>query len=95
MVSEELLFVERLGIGGAAFLLVYFLLKNVQQKTFELSNRMLTMAEGIIKENTATLQEMRDEIRVHTKLKEPLIEEMKECRRERDEYLRRIEEKVG
>lgn len=95
MVSEELLFVERLGIGGAAFFLVYLLLKNMQQKVFELSNRMLTMAEGIIKENTTTLQEMRDEIRTHTKLKEPLIEEMKACRRERDEFLRRIEEKVG
>ena len=95
MVSEELLLIERLGIGGAAFYLVYVLLKNVQKKTFELSERMLNLAETVIKENTSTLQQIRDTMESHIKQKEPIIQEFKECKRDRDEFLRRLEEKIS
>ena len=95
MISEELLLIERLGIGGAAFFLVYFLLKNVQKKTFELSERMLDLAETVIKENTSTLQQTRDTMEAHIKQKEPIFQELKECKRERDEFLRRLEDKIS
>lgn len=94
MVSEELLLIERLGIGGAAFFLVYMLLKSMQHKAFELSEKMLDLAENVIKENTITLQQMRDAFEAHMKQKEPIIEEIKECRRERDDFLRRVESKI-
>ncbi len=94
MVSEELLFVERLGIGGAAFFLVYLLLKNVQKKVFKQSDRTLDLAENVIKENTKTLQQMRDALEIHIRQKEPFIDEIKECRRSRDEFFRTIEDKV-
>lgn len=94
MVSEELLFIERLGVGGAAFFLVYLLLKNMQKKVFEQSDRTLDLAENVIIENTKTLQQMRDELEAHRKSKEPFIEQIKECRQERNEFLKSIEEKV-
>ena len=88
MVSEELLMVERLGIGGAAFYLVYLLLRKMQDRVF-------TLAENTIKENTAALFKMHEALAEHIKAKEPIIEEIKECRRDRDETLRRIEEKIN
>lgn len=88
MVSEELLMVERLGIGGVAFYLVYLLLKKMQDRVFSL-------AENTIKENTAALREMHDALMQHMKSKEPIVQEIKECRRDRDETLRRIEEKIN
>jgi len=95
MVSEELLLIERLGVGGAAFFLVYLLLKNVQQKVFEQSEKMLKLTETVINENTKTLQQIRDTMEAHIKQKEPIIQEFKDCKRERDEFLRRLEEKVS
>jgi hypothetical protein len=94
MVSEEILLIERLGVGGAAFFLVYLLLKNVQQKLFDQSERMLNLAENVIQENTKTLQKMSDVFESHTKQKEAMVEEIKVCKRERDEFLRRLEDKV-
>lgn len=87
MVAEELLMVERLGIGGAAFILVYLLLKKMQDRVFSL-------AENTIKENTIALREMHEALIQHMKQKEPIIEEIKECKRDRDEFLRRLEDKV-
>lgn len=95
MVSEELLLVERLGIGGAAFILVYLLLRRMQEKAFELSDKILTLAEGVIIENTKTLQEMRGGLEAHMKQKEPIIAEIRDCKRDRDEILRRIESKIA
>ncbi len=87
MVSEELLMVERLGIGGAAFILVYLLLRKMQDRFF-------SFAETTIKENTAALRDMHEALMQHMKQKEPIILEIKECKRDRDEILRRIEEKL-
>lgn len=87
MVSEELLMVERLGIGGVAFYLVYLLLRKMQDRVFILS-------ESTIKENTAALRQMYEALMQHMRAKEPIVLEMKECRRDRDETLRRIEEKL-
>ncbi|MDD3813319.1 MAG: hypothetical protein PHZ02_01625 [Desulfocapsaceae bacterium] len=94
MVSEELALIERLGIGGSAFFLVYLLLKRMQEKMFEISDKMINLTENVIKENTKTLQQMRDAMETHVKQKDPLIQEFKECKRERDEFLRRLEDKV-
>ncbi|MDP2217179.1 MAG: hypothetical protein Q8J68_07840 [Methanolobus sp.] len=87
MVSEELLMVERLGIGGAAFVLVYLLLRKMQDRFF-------SFAENTIKENTSALRVMHEALMQHMKQKEPIVADMKECRRDRDETLRRIEEKL-
>lgn len=87
MVAEELLMVERLGIGGAAFILVYLLLRKMQDRVFSL-------AENTIKENTAALKEMHEALMQHMKAKEPFIEEIKDCKHERNDFLRRIEEKL-
>lgn len=87
MVSEELLMVERLGIGGAAFVLVYLLLKKMQDRVFSL-------AENTIKENTAALMEMHGALMQHIKSKEPFLQEIKDCKRERNDILRRIEDKL-
>ena len=95
MVSEELLLVERLGIGGAAFVMVYILLRRMQEKVFELSDKMLKLAEDVIKENTKTLQEMRGGLEAHMKQKEPIVAEIRDCKRDRDEILRRIEDKIA
>lgn len=95
MVSEELMLIERLGVGGAAFFLVYLLLKNMQQKVFQQADKMLSLTETVIVENTKTLQQIRDTMEVHTRQKEPIIQEFKECRRERDEFLRRLEDKIS
>lgn len=88
MVAEELLMVERLGIGGAAFILVYLLLKKMQDRVFSL-------AENTIKENTVALREMHEALMQHMKQKEPIVGEIKECKRERDEFLRRLEDKIS
>ena len=95
MVLEELQIIEQLGVGGAAFFLVYLLLKNMQQKVFEQSEKMLALTETVIQENTKTLQHMSDAFESHTRTKEALVEEFKECKRERDGFLRRLEDKVG
>lgn len=94
MVSEELLFIERLGVGGAAFFLVYLLLKNMTKKVFDQSDRTLNLAENVILENTKTLQQMRDALESHIKQKEPIIEQIKECRQERNGFFRSLEDKV-
>lgn len=95
MVAEELAAIQQIGIDGAAFVLIYLLLKRMQEKSFEQSDKMITFAENVVKENTKTLQQMRDLFEEHMKAKEPLIEEFKECRRERNESLRRIEVKMA
>lgn len=87
MVAEELLMVERLGIGGAAFILVYLLLRKMQDRVFSL-------AESTIKENTTALRDMHEALMQHMKSKEPFIQEIKDCKHERNEILRRIEEKL-
>ena len=94
MASEELMLIERLGVGGSAFILVYLLLKKMQDKSFEQSDKILKLAENVIQENTKTLQQMRDAMEAHIKQKEPIIEEVNECRRSRDAFLDRIEDKV-
>lgn len=90
MGSEELMLIERLGIGGSAFFLVYLLLKKMQDKAFEQSDKILKLAENVIQENTKTLQQMRDAMEAHIKQKEPFIEEVKECRRSRDVFLDKL-----
>ena len=85
MVSEELLMIERLGIGGTAFYLVYILLKDMIKKSFAQADVILELAKSTINENTKALQKMQESLSQHIIQKDVFIEEMKDCRKLRDE----------
>jgi len=88
--SEELLMVERIGIGATAFILVYFLLKRTMDRAFAQADKILDMAETTIKENTIALGKMNDCLINHTKQKDLFIEEMKDCRKDRNEQIKEL-----
>lgn len=87
MISDELLMLERIGVGGAAFYLVYLLLKDMQKKAFSQSYAVIELTKTIIKENTTALEKMNENLSAHIKQKDILIERIKDCRKERNEKL--------
>jgi len=90
MVSEEILMIERIGMGAAAFILTYILLRKTQDKAFEQSDKILHMAETVIRENTTALQEMFSTLEEHIAQKDAFIQEMKECRHQREEGMKEL-----
>lgn len=84
MVSDELLIIERIGFIPAALIFMFYLFRETQRRAFAQADKVLTLAETTIKENTLALSKMADGLEQHMKQKDNIIAEMKDCRRDRD-----------
>ena len=101
VLSEELGFIERVGIGAFAFVLVYALLKIMIARNFVLADRVMALAEDTIKENSAALLLMKEALLDHIQQKDTIVEaihnqtttitsKMQDCKANRDKQLREI-----
>lgn len=90
MLAEELGFIERIGIGAFAFILVYLLLKAMIARNFLQADMILDMAKNTIKENTEALEKMQEALIQHLKQKEIMIENMTHCKKERDVQIKEL-----
>lgn len=81
MVSDELLMVERIGVGATAFYLIYILLRKTQERAFAQADKVLLMAETTIKDNTTALNKMVEGLTQHMNQKDCLLEELRETQR--------------
>lgn len=97
MVSEELMMLERVGIGGTAFYLVYILLKHTQNRAFQQADAVLELARTTIQlntesfaKNTEALNKMQECLIQHMQQKDKIFDILKECRKERNDKLKEI-----
>lgn len=73
MLEPELTVLKEVGVAGAAFILVYILLKIMVQRSFVQSDALLDMAKGIIEKNTIAMQKVQDSL---GQMQEVLIQHM-------------------
>ena len=90
MVTEELMMIERIGIGAAAFFLVYLLLKKMIHRSFEQADMILNLAKDTIQRNTEALEHMQDSLIAHMKQKDLLIKIMEDCKKTRDKQMQEL-----
>lgn len=95
METDILMLIERLGVGATAFILMYILFRKTQEKTFNQADRILAFAETTIKENTIALEKMFMCLQEHMSQKDRFIEEMRECKRVREEHLSDIQRSLN
>ncbi len=81
VVSEELMMIERIGIGATAFILTYLLLRKTQERAFAQADRVMQMAETTIKDNTIALNKMVEGLTRHMNQKDCFMEELRETQR--------------
>jgi len=92
MVSEEIYMIERIGVAFVAFYLTFKLLTRMQEKSFLQSDAILKMANETLIENTSAIHRMCEGLEVHIKQKDTFIDQMIECRHQREEGMKELRE---
>ncbi len=85
ILSQELMgWIERIGVGGGAFYLVYVLLKRNQERTFQQADAILDLAKTTISDNTAALEQMHESLIRYMKIKDDLLCTVKDIKNEQN-----------
>lgn len=98
-------FIKDVGFPIAAFIMMLLLyMDNIKradkkqddyrEEIKELTKRFVETVETLIKNNSEALEKLHVAMEMHVKSKEMIYDEMKECRRERDNHFARIEDKI-